>query len=222
MHYIYLSHSLNRATPSYGGREGFKVIKSSSVKNGDISNNSRIETTVHIGTHVDLPYHFYEHGQKIQDYSSDFWFYNKPLIVEIKPDELVINEELIGRLKEIKDNGFDILIVKTGFGSERGREIYWKGNYGFHPDIYDCIRERFPAVRVFGFDTISVSSFQSREIGREAHKRFLNPEAPIMLLEDMNLTGVGEKTKVQNIVIAPVLLEDCDGLPCTVFCHLRD
>jgi len=38
-----------------------------------------------------------------------------------------------------------------------------------------------------GFDSISVSSFQNRMVGREAHRAFLDPKAPILLLEDIDL-----------------------------------
>ena len=98
----------------------------------------------------------------------------------------------------------------------------YKNNYGFHPDVYDYLIEYFPSVRVFGFDTISVSSFSHRMIGREAHKRFLNPIKPILLLEDMDLRDIRENIKFDTLVIAPLRIANCDGLPCTVMGFIRD
>ena len=50
--------------------------------------------------------------------------------------------------------------------------------------------------------------------GRKAHKTFLNPEKPILLLEDMDLRDISTLNK---IIVAPLRIANCDGLPCTVF-----
>jgi len=217
---IYLSYILDENTPSYGNRNKFEITKQSSISNGDVANDSHISTTVHIGTHIDMPYHFYKDGQTIENYEASFWVFKNPLIVEIKPKNLVIKDELIEVLNQkiqIKNTNYDILIVKTGICDLRASKIFWENNYGFDPEIYNYINEYFPSIRVLGFDSISVSSFQNRTLGREAHKRFLNPERPVLLLEDMDLQNVGEQTNIKEIIISPLRISNCDGLPCTVF-----
>lgn len=219
---IFLSYILDSNTPTYGDRNRFKQIKKSDISNGNVANDTEISTTVHIGTHIDMPYHFYEDGQTIKDYDADFWIFKKPLILEIESKKLVINEELIDRLNEIKDIGYDILIVKTGICDIRNDENFWKENYGFHGDIYNILIEKFPTIRVFGFDSISVSSFTNRMIGRESHKVFLNPKQAILLLEDMDLKNIDESTNIKEIIVSPLRIANCDGLPCTVFGVLND
>ena len=59
-------------------------------------------------------------------------------------------------------------------------------------------------------------------IGREAHKKFLNPEKPILLLEDMDLRYIDGDTKVNEIIVSPMRINRCDGLPCTVFGVIDD
>lgn len=213
---IFLSYILDDATPTYGNRNRFDVVKKSDISNGDAANDSFMSTTVHIGTHIDMPYHFYENGQTIEDYDANFWVFDKPFIVKIKPNNLIIRDELIEKLINIDDVGFDILIVKTGICNIRSKDQFWSENYGFHPDIYDYLIEHFPYVRVFGFDSISVSSFSDRLLGRETHKRFLNPNKPILLVEDMDLRAVDANTKLGKIIIAPTRISKCDGLPCTI------
>ena len=83
-------------------------------------------------------------------------------------------------------------------------------------EIAFYLKAFFPKIRVLGFDSISVSSFQNRIIGREAHKAFLDPKNPILLLEDMDLTNVDKNTKFKRVIIAPLRISKCDGLPCTV------
>lgn len=228
---IFLSYVLEENTPTYGNRNKFTMEKRSDISKGDIANDSSINTTVHIGTHIDMPYHFYEDGQTIEDFSADFWIFSKKeiLFIELRMEngELIIKEELIDRLEQIKNNSkfsilnFQLLIVKTGICYIRDEERFWSENYGFHPDIYDYLTENFPNIRVFGFDSISVSSFAHRMLGREAHKRFLNPKNPILLLEDMDLRYTDENTNFGEVIISPLRIANCDGLPCTIIGKLK-
>jgi arylformamidase len=219
---IFLSYTLDENTPTYGNRNKFQQIKKSDILKGDIANDTFISTTVHIGTHIDMPYHFYEDGQTVEAYDTDFWLFNTVLNIEIKPINLIIKDELISILESIKDIGYEILIVKTGICDIRNTEDFWKNNYGFHPDIYDYLINKFPNIRVIGFDSISVSSFTNRTLGRIAHKRFLNPSKPILLLEDMDLRIINKSTTFNKLIIAPLRIANSDGLPCTVIGFLND
>lgn len=212
----FLSYVINENTPTYGNRNQVSLYKKSDINKGDIANDSFISTTVHIGTHIDMPYHFYQDGQTVNDFDDNFWIFNNIVILEVEPKGFVIKNELIEQLNDVVNTSCEILIVKTGICQSRGEEGFWSENYGFHPDVYDCLIKKFPHIRVFGFDSISVSSLQNRTIGREAHKAFLNPKKPILLLEDMDLRFIDERTKLNQIIIAPLRIENCDGLPCTV------
>lgn len=213
---IFLSYILDINTPTYGDRNKFLIQKKSDISKGDVANDTSISTTVHIGTHIDMPYHFYENGQTIEEFPADFWIFDNILFLDIKPNSLIINDEIVNKLKNIQDIGYEILIVKTGICHNRESENFWSENFGFSPNLYSYLVVNFPNIRVFGFDSISVSSFQERMIGREAHKRFLNPKQPILLLEDMDLRYVDENTELNKIIIAPLRISNCDGLPCTV------
>lgn len=214
---VYLSHIISKNTPLYGGRnEHFNLFKTSDITEGKTANDTRIETTVHIGTHVDMPYHFYSDGQTIEDFSLDYWFFTKPLYVEIVPKGFVIFDEIVAILNQCTQNDYDILIVKTGIGVKRGTESFWQENYGFSPLLYDYLKSNFPSIRVLGFDSISISSWQERELGKLAHKAFLNPQSPILILEDMDLSFLHNSTTLKEVIIAPLRIEKCDGLPCSV------
>ena len=219
---IYLSYILDSNTPTYGNRNRFNITKKSDISKGDVANDSYIDTTTHIGTHIDMPHHFYENGQTIEDFDTDFWFFKKPLFIQIRAKDYIIKDELIKKLDMIKDSGYDILIVKTGICYKRNSKEFWAKNYGFHPDIYDYLINKFPKIRVMGFDSISVSSLTNRIIGREAHQRFLNPNNPILLLEDMDLREVDNSIILKEMIVSPLRVAKCDGLPCTVFGVIDD
>lgn len=219
---IYLSHIITSETPSYGNKNRFQRQMISSIQKGDIANESRIETNVHMGTHIDMPFHFYDNGQTIENYDADFWFFNRAAMIEIEPKSQIIYKEVIEALEEKRvSSEIEILLVKTGIEKVRTQERFWAENPGFSPQLYDYFIENFPKLRIFGFDSISVSSFTERVIGREAHKRFLNPSYPILLLEDMNLENLTPSSKIKEIFVSPLRVGRCDGLPCTVVATLE-
>lgn len=222
MKHIFLSHVLNASTPSYGGRESLALTRMTDIGRGDPLTGSRIGMSVHLGTHVDLPAHFHGNGQTIEAFPAGFWWFEKPCCMEITPRDAVVRDELIDLLESVEGEDYDLLLVKTGLGSVRKEERYWRENAGFHPDVCEVVRRRMPRVRVMGFDTISVSSFLNRPVGREAHWKFLDPAAPILLLEDMDLSELGPHTPLAWVMVAPLLLEGAEALPCTVVGAIRD
>lgn len=220
--HLYLSYILYDDTPTYGNRNQFICEKKSDISKGDVANDSSIATTVHIGTHIDMPYHFFEDGQTIEDFNIDYFRFDNILFIDMIPDDVIVKDDLIDILDEIEEKDtYDILVVKTGICHKRDQNEFWERNYGFDPSIADYLRDNFPNIRVVGFDSVSVSSFSNRMLGRESHKAFLNPSKPILLLEDMDLTSVHKETKVKKLDIAPLRIAKCDGVPCTIIAEIE-
>jgi len=75
---VFLSHFIDVDTPIYGGEKGRININSvRSIDTGDSSNDSIIEFPLHIGTHIDFPFHFSNEGKKSNDYPLVFGFLTK-------------------------------------------------------------------------------------------------------------------------------------------------
>lgn len=219
---IYLSYILDESTPTYGDRNKFICEKRSDISKGDVANDSSIETTVHIGTHIDMPYHFFDDGQTVEDFDIDYFRFDNILFVDMIPKNVIVKDDLISILNKIDEkNRYDMLIVKTGICHKRDKKEFWETNYGFDPSIADYLRSEFPNIRVIGFDSVSVSSFSNRMLGREAHKAFLNPNSPILLLEDMDLTRLTKDSKILKLDIAPLRIANSDGLPCTIIAEMK-
>ncbi len=219
---IYLSYILDKNTPTYGNRNKFNCEKKSDISKGDIANDSTINITVHIGTHIDMPYHFFEDGQTIEDFDIDYFRFHNVLFIDMFPEDIIVKDNLINLLDKQDDkNKYDILIVKTGICHKRDKQEFWESNYGFDPSIANYLHNNFPSIRVMGFDSISVSSFANRMLGRESHKAFLNPTAPILLLEDMDLTMLNSSSKINKLDIIPLRISKCDGLPCTIVAEVE-
>jgi len=220
-HCSYLSYLLDETTPSYGNRHRFTCEKESAMCQGAHANESFVRTTVHIGTHLDMPLHFFDEGESIEAFDADFFRFEHILFVELTPQKWIIQDDLIALLERIDaKETYEILLVKTGICHARNTQEFWSHNYGFHPQIAEYLRINFPNIRVFGFDSISVSSFTDRSLGKEAHRAFLNPEHPILLLEDMDLTRCDADTVFCKLILAPLRIARCDGLPCTVIAEV--
>jgi arylformamidase len=165
----------------------------------------------HVGTHIDFPYHFSETGSKSNDYPASFWIFNKIGFIDSKV------EDLIDKLDTLPSD-IEILILKTGFGSNRGNNIYWE-KQPVIPSFYaNAFKNKFPKLRVFGFDMISLTSRQDRQEGKFAHVEFLLSHN-ILILEDMDLSSLNETPEM--VVLSPLQINALDGVPCNVMAFIN-
>lgn len=218
-----LSYFIDAKAPMYGGKSGFVSKSVTSISKGDTANTSYLQLPNHLGTHVDFPRHFFNKGQTLQDYPLDFWFFEgkKVEILEIENnnDQLIINPENIKTKKLNKDA--EIILLKTDFGQYRNKEKYWNSNPGISIKLVAWMKENYKKIGVFGIDTISVSSFQHRELGRKVHKKLLDPINPILIIEDMDLSKISQASIFNYLWISPLMLKDIDGCPCTIVADVK-
>jgi kynurenine formamidase len=218
--YLYLSHILGPDTPFYGGDGTFQIETLRSIVLGDSCNAGRWSFPNHAGTHIDLPRHFVIDGTCIDDYPPEFWISTQVGLIDISDTQpgFVISPELLESYG-VSQN-VELLLLKTSFGKIRTAPAYWRENPVFAPALADYLRSRFPRLRIFGFDTISVSSWMDRSTGREAHRAFLSGNKPILLLEDMSLSQIDSETKFSRVTVAPLLVSSADAAPCTVIAEV--
>ena len=183
----YLSYFLDDKTPIYGGDSGIDIIKLNDISKGDTANTKRISFHNHSGTHIDFPNHFLENGKFSSNYDADFWIFKNPYVVKVNPSE-----------DEIK---------------YRGSKKFWNNNPGISPNLANLLKLRCPNLRVLGMDTISLTSYQNRELGRESHRKFLG-ENDILLVEDMNLKNLNSQPV--ELMCFPILIKEVDGCPVTI------
>jgi arylformamidase len=207
---IYLSYFLSANTPAYGGQSGlFGMKMTRQISNGDTSNNSAFDLSSHVGTHIDFPFHFDNNGKRCENYDPFFWIFNKIGFINCSTDDIL--KEI-----EILPNDIELLILKTGFGNERYNNSYWESQPIIKSELALILRTKFPFLRVFGFDMISLTSKLDRVEGKNAHFSFLI-ENDILILEDMDLSNLNDTPN--RVIIAPLLVKGADGSPCTVIAY---
>ena len=220
--YIFLSYLLNEDLTAYADGKRLVIDKVRKISSGDSSNNTEIHLPTHFGTHIDFPYHFSDDGKTINDYQSDFFVFSHVVFVDIQNrldgNEIISNKHF----PDLKINrDADLILIKTGYCHIRNNEKYWNNNPPFQPDLASFFRNKFPNLKAIGFDTISLSAWNCRNLGREAHKAFLI-ENEILLIEDMDLRKIDSSIELEKVIVAPLRLSGLEGAPATVFAEIEN
>jgi len=221
--YENLSYPINTATSMYGSAPGPVVVPFSQIANGDTSNSYRISLFNHTGTHIDAPRHFLDTGKPISGYELDELIFTHPALIDCPKEgaELISPDDFKDALFQFQL--IDCLLLRTGFGQFRNEDRYRTHNPGIAPEAIRWIRKEYPSIRCIGIDSISISSFQYRNEGREAHRAaFLEQSRsgePLLLIEDMKLDAV-LKEKLKTLIVIPWQIDGLDSAPCNIIAIL--
>lgn len=221
--FCFLSHKIEQKMPQYG--KGSILLDEAlvkSIRRGDSCNINKANLNSHIGTHIDCPAHFFINGKNASQYPADYWIFNHPFIIQkdLKEDGIVTQEEFFSVPKNT-----DMIIFKSNFQKFRKQPKYSIHNPGISEKAAVWLRKNRPNVKILGIDFISISPFQDRELGRKSHKAFLNPNSkskPILILEDMDLSPLNNKTKLSMVWVFPLRVDSWDSAPCTIIGKIRN
>ncbi len=141
-------------------------------------NAQYIQTSNHMGTHLDAPRHFVTGGMTIDEIPMD-WLYGPGVIVNLA-DELdefdVYTPEMIESHVEVHEG--DMLLLHTGwekyaqFGSEPDEEKYIHRHPGAHPDLVPWLLDK--KIHIWGLDAVSTDHPMNLPIGRFLGKGMFN------------------------------------------------
>ena len=214
---INISYPITKKTPVYPNTPKLKISEYRSITNGDSSNNSYITIPSHYGTHLDAPRHFCDKGACISDLTTGgAIFFKNVYCVSLpkKADMPITSGDILSLPKEISNA--EGILIKTGFCAERltNPHAYTNTPPWVMSDVPETLRKSFPNLKLYGSDTISVSSPLHRDEGHTAHKRFMcNEEKPILLLEDIDLNLVNPSLLRNNLALYPFFDVVLDGSP---------
>lgn len=164
-----LSQPLNQDAPFWPFYPPFEV-KYIKRKAEHGVNAQYIQTSNHMGTHLDAPRHFVTGGKTIDQLPLE-WLYGEGVIVDLSNDldELgVFTPEMIEERVDVQEG--DILFIHTGwhrhaqFGDEPDEEKYIHRHPGPHHDIVEWLLEK--KIHLWGVDMISTDHPMNLPIGR--------------------------------------------------------
>ena len=213
---IYLTHLLNEKTPAYANDpNALKIVPASRIADGAEANTLQLSLSNHVGTHIDFPRHFDDGGKVLDDFPADFWDFKQVQLLDLPCEAgyLITVADLEGKIAL----GTELLLIRTGFERLRDQPVYWHNNPAMDKGVGLWLREKFPAMRALGFDSISMNCYQKETIGCTVHREFLasdHPGKPILIIEDMKLAHIAGG--IARAVVAPLLISGADGAQVTI------
>ena len=133
-------------------------------------NAQYIQTSNHMGTHLDAPRHFVTNGMTIDEIPIN-WLYGPGAIVDLTDvmDDLgAYTPEMIEERVEIREG--DLLVLHTGFhryaqfGAQADEERYIHLHPGAHPKMVEWLLEK--KIHIWAVDCISTDHPMNLPIGR--------------------------------------------------------
>jgi len=187
---------------------------------GDVSNSYVALIHSHNGTHLDVPFHFFEDGKKLTDYSVRELIFTRVKIVEV---EGVQNNYLnIDDLQlTLLEKETEVLIIKVHYCSNVGKnEGKTVKNVGLSAEAAQFIRDK-TKLKLIGTDSISISHPENPKEGMQAHRILLSTNVksePVLILEDMEVPI--DIKEIERLFICPLWGLFPDGGPCSVIAEL--
>ena len=170
-----------------------KITKVTSVET-DGSNSTKINLYSHTGTHIDVPYHVFETGKKVNDISLDK-FYGKCKVFDLtNVEEKIIKEDL--EKLDIKEGDIILFKTKNSFKEELNFVYLDKTAAEY------LVSKK---IKTVGIDSLGIERDQPEH---ETHKFFLKAEIPI--IEGLNLK---EAEEGEYILCCFPLKINIDGSP---------
>ncbi len=198
-----ISLTISPTLPTWPGDPKLVIEKFESMDKGAHNNVSRISSGVHLGTHVDAPYHFLNDGRTVEQLPLDVL--TGPCYVVQFPDGVeAITADVLERT-EIPSEMKRLL-----FGT-RNSHLWARGISEFQTDFVaitedgaEWLVER--GVQLVGVDYLSVAPY-----GDSVPTHTVLLKAGVVVVEGLNLSNV--MRGFYDLYCLPLKISGCDGAP---------
>ena len=220
---ILISYPLRADVPGWPGNEIYEIQPVRAMANGDVNNSRILRMHEHYGTHMDAPLHFNANGPAIAELPFDWFFYERPLLLDIPKGDMgkVGPEDLEPHAERIAQA--DFLMIRTGYGPLRATD---PKRYQMESPAITSAGCRY-LVENFGgslktvamdFQSLGNASDTSGD-GVEAHRWLLGSytEHFICAIEDANLADVPAGTPLLRAASIPLRTVGTDSGPVTAW-----
>lgn len=203
--YIDLSYTIEEGLAVHPYDEALKLSRSKFLV-GDGFNDSRFDSGMHVGTHIDAPSHMTARETYISDYLPER-FIGKACLLDVR------NQAFIEMQDAYHDqvSTDDIVLLYTGFDSQFGSDTYFEA----HPVIEEALAAFFieKRVKMVAMDMPSPDRWPF-----DIHKMLLDQD--ILIIE--NLRGLGALLDCDAIeIIALPMKIKAEGSPVRVVAKVK-
>lgn len=200
---IDISLPLHPRLPTWPDGTGFSLRWTKRIDRGDRVNNSHVSFDVHFGTHVDVPYHYFDTDGRTVDQVPVDSFIGPCTVIDLPGVKEVTMTELS---KAAVDLDTERLLIRTD------NSRIWSDDISeFKPDYTAVSTDAArwitrQGLRLVGIDYLSIGNMES---GRDVHRILL--EAGVVVLEgiDLSLAPPGR----YELLCLPLNIVGAEGAP---------
>lgn len=184
---IDLSHVIQDDMPVHP-YDGVVKVYEDKILDKDKYNNSRLETGMHAGTHIDAPRHFLNSEMYISDFALE-QFAGCGCLLDVRGENIIYFKEEYYELVQEDD----IVLLFTGFSSLYGEACYYE-RFNNHPTVDIKLADFFvkKKVKMLGMDMPKPDNYPF-----EIHKLLLNNN--IFIME--NLTNLEKLLNISSFEV---------------------
>ncbi|GGF21119.1 kynurenine formamidase [Halobacillus andaensis] len=198
MKLIDISMSLNAKTPPWPGDQSYSYKLTWGMEETGSVNVGQFQSSNHLGTHVDAPFHYDNDGSTIGELPIER-FIGEALVVNMEGKSKIEASDL----EPFQFEAVDKVLFRTLSWEDRSE---FPGEYTvIAEDVAPFLNER--GINLIGVDTPSVDPETSKEL--PAHQS-LNQE-DILILEGLELSHVAPG--VYELMAFPLKMDEADGSP---------
>ncbi|MEJ2634442.1 MAG: cyclase family protein [Calditrichia bacterium] len=203
--WIDVSLPLSGNIPVWPGDPPAVIERNMSIREGEICNASRIDSSLHWGTHIDAPYHLFE----------DKWTIDQiPLEVLIGPARVIefpdLSKIIADHLKKEDFKNTKRLLIKT-----RNSDFWGESPLIFHPEFTSLTADAAEflveiGVKMVGIDYLSIDLYAAEDL--PVHKILYRQN--IVGIEGLDLRNVTPGD--YQLICLPLRIKGGDGSPARV------
>lgn len=198
MKVIDISRKLQNGMPNWPGDTPFSYEVSWSKEESGSVNVGQVSMSVHIGTHVDAPFHFDNEGKRIIDLDLDLYV-GPATVIDVSGTDNIGAEHI----EDIDLSSVERVLFKTSSWTDES--TFPSSITYIHPNLIPALKHK--GIRLIGVDVPSVDPLDSKEL--LAHHAL--HEANIHILEGLQLNHVEEGA--YELIALPLPIEEGDGSP---------
>lgn len=177
-------------------------------------NAETLTMNMHTGTHLDVPYHFFQDGKKLDDFPIDT--FAGPCVMfdlraKVTPDTPIAAADIAPLMTGVRKG--DIVVLCTGYGQKRGYNPDYLYTY---PYLGGPAAEMLAAagVKAVGIDTLSLGGMGAEEKARPCHEALLSRD--IFIIEELCIPAELLDGTRRYITAFPLHMQACGGAPARV------
>lgn len=195
--WIDLTLLIDESLKTYPGDLPLRITPEKTVKENGY-NMLRIDTNMHVGTHLDMPKHVYDIAEGIEALDINELIGKAIIIRPVVINNIINTKDIIKKYNE----EYKILILDLDWTKHINTEKYYE-QPKFDRDIVNFLVDK--NIKVIGFDLPTIAFDNEKFL--DMHKQVLNDK--IVVIE--NLTNLKKLDKYVDFIALPLKIKGLDG-----------